>query len=96
MLRKSSPRVLAVVVCCAVCLSAGTLPAAALPGLDSSPALHFDMGSWLLGLWQAAGQSVASLFAADTTQVSSPPPPPPPAANAERGVTIDPDGLVAP
>ncbi len=91
MSRKSSHRVLAVVVCCALGLSLGTLPAAAFPGFTSSEEVRFDFGSWLIGLWREVAAPIAGLFAADGTP---PPPPTPPTSNS--GITIDPSGLASP
>lgn len=91
MLRQSPHRLLVAFTCCALCLTAGTLPAAAQPGLDSSSGIHFEVGSWLARFWQLVGEPVVSLFAADGTQ---PPPPTPP--TSEVGVTIDPDGVPGP
>ncbi len=88
MLRKSPHPLLVAFLCCALCLAAGTLPAAAQPGLDTSSGSHFEAGSWLARLWQAFGEPIASLFAADGTE--TPPPPTPPTSNV--GATIDPDG----
>ncbi len=88
MLRQSPPRLLVAIACCALCLTAGALPAAALPGLDTSPEVRFEFGSWLAHLWRAVEEPVASLFAAEGTE--PPPAPTPPTSNA--GITIDPDG----
>lgn len=92
MLRESSRRLAVGFICCALVLPAGTLPAAAQPGLDSSSGTQFEVGSWLARLWQQVGEPVVSLFAAESTV--PPPPPAPPTTNG--GVCIDPSGAPGP
>ena len=87
MLRQSSRRLLlAFLCCCALCLTVGALPAAALSGIDSS-ASRLEAESWFDRLWRIFGEPAVSLFAADEAQ---PPAPTPPTDSA--GIVIDPDG----
>ena len=86
MLRKSPSRLLLACLLSAFFLSIGALPAAALPGFDSSP-IRLDAESCFDRLWRTFGEPVVSLFAADETP---PPAPAPPLDNS--GISIDPDG----
>ncbi len=95
MLRQSPHRLLALLTCCALCLTAGALPATALPGLDRSAAILSEPESWLARIWQLVGEPIASLFAADGTPVTAAVPPPPGTAS-DAGITIDPDGVPRP
>ncbi len=90
MLRQSPHRLLVASILCALCLTAGALPAAAFPGIDSSEG-RFEVESFLDRIWQVLGRPVVSLFAADGTP---PPPPTPPTTNS--GICIDPSGTPGP
>ncbi|HXU34390.1 MAG TPA: hypothetical protein VN851_27770 [Thermoanaerobaculia bacterium] len=93
MLRQSRPRLLVAFTCFALCLTLGALPAAALPGLESAPAISFDAGSWFARFWQWVEEPVVSLFAPDGAPAPVPVPTPP---TSNAGVTIDPDGAPRP
>jgi hypothetical protein len=92
MLRQSPHRLLVAFICCALCLTVGTIPAAAQPGLDSASAIRFEIESVLARLWRLAGEPVAALFAADGTV----PPPPTAPPTTDSGVCIDPNGTPGP
>ncbi len=96
MLRQSPHRALAVFTCCALCLLAGALPAAALPGLDSSAVIAFEPASWLARIWQLVGEPIASLFAADGTPETATAPPPAAGTASDAGIEIGPDGVPRP